>query len=129
MGLMQIPRKSFFKFHEVVGVTGVKPYVLRYWESEFEQISPINSSSGEKLYEQKDLELFNSIKSYLFDDKLTIDEAKAKLKDLSEKDGSQANNKNGFCSRENTEGEMLVIDCLKDIVATISLIKEKHNWD
>ena len=76
---IEIPNKSHFKLNEVCSLTGVKPYVLRFWETEFEQISPILSSSGQKLFEHKDIEAIAYIKKLLFDDKLTIEQAKMKI--------------------------------------------------
>jgi len=73
---MTIPQKSHFKLDEVCGITGVKPYVLRFWESEFEEISPISSSTGTKLFGHKDIEVIYIIKKLLFEDKLTVEQAK-----------------------------------------------------
>jgi DNA-binding transcriptional MerR regulator len=72
-----IPNKSSFKFEEITPITGVKPYVLRYWETEFPEISPVTSDSGQKIYSRKDLEIILKIKKLLFEDKITIPAAKA----------------------------------------------------
>ena len=77
---IDIPNKSLFKMNEVCGLTSVKPYVLRFWESEFEEINPMTSSTGQKLFEHKDIEAILIIKNLLFDKKLTIEQAKATLK-------------------------------------------------
>ncbi len=77
---IDIPNKSLFKMNEVCGLTGVKPYVLRFWESEFEEINPMTSSTGQKLFEHKDIESILIIKNLLFEKKLTIEQAKAVLK-------------------------------------------------
>lgn len=74
-----IPSKSLFKQDEVCHLTGVKPYVLRFWESEFDEISPIQNSSGKKLYEQSDIKAIQVIKYLLFEDKLTVEKAKYEL--------------------------------------------------
>lgn len=74
-----IPQKSSFKFQELTPITGVKPYVIRFWETEFPEISPISSENGQKIYARKDVEAILKIKKLLFEDKLTIQEAKAKL--------------------------------------------------
>jgi len=79
MTSIEIPNKSLFKLNEVCGLTGVKPYVLRFWESEFIEIQPITSSSGQKLYEHKDIEAIAIIKKLLFEDKMTIEQAKAEM--------------------------------------------------
>ncbi len=79
---IEIPNKSTFKINEVCALTGVKSYVLRFWESEFTEIAPLMSSSGQKLYEHKDIEAILLIKKLLFDDKLSIERAKGEMKIL-----------------------------------------------
>lgn len=81
-GPIEIPNKSSFKINEVCGLTGVKSYVLRFWESEFTEIAPLVSTTGQKLYEHRDIEAIMLIKKLLFDDKLTIERAKAEMKIL-----------------------------------------------
>ena len=77
--MLNIPNKSHFKLNEVCGLTGVKPYVLRFWENEFSEIDPILSSSGQKLYEHKDIEAIAVIKKMLFDEKMSVEQAKMEL--------------------------------------------------
>lgn len=79
---IEIPNKSSFKINEVCALTGVKSYVLRFWESEFTEIAPLMSSSGQKLYEHRDIEAILLIKKLLFDDKLSIERAKGEMKIL-----------------------------------------------
>lgn len=79
---IEIPNKSSFKINEVCALTGVKSYVLRFWESEFTEISPLVSSAGLKLYEHKDIEAILLIKKLLFEDKLSIERAKGEMKIL-----------------------------------------------
>ena len=50
-----IPNKSNFKFQELTPITGVKPYVIRFWETEFPEIAPISSENGQKIYARKDI--------------------------------------------------------------------------
>ena len=85
---VEIPNKSSFKVNEVCALTGVKSYVLRFWESEFPEIAPLMSSSGLKLYEHKDIEAILLIKKLLFDDKLSIEKAKAEVNRLMPRDGA-----------------------------------------
>lgn len=76
---VQTPEKTGYKFNEVTSLTGVKPYVLRFWESEFEQISPMVNEAGQKIYDKADLLIIKTVKKLLFEDKLSIPEAKAVL--------------------------------------------------
>lgn len=78
---VSIPNKSFFNLNEVSSITGIKTYVLRFWETEFPQLlAPVNSESGQKLYTGKDIEAFLLIKKLLFDEKIPIAEVKVRLK-------------------------------------------------
>jgi len=76
---VNIPNKELFKLNEVCGLLGVKPYVLRFWESEFPEISPQVTEDGVKQYSQEDIEAVALIKKLLFDDKLTIEKAKGEI--------------------------------------------------
>jgi DNA-binding transcriptional MerR regulator len=78
---MQIPGdKRFFRIGEVSRIVGVEPYVLRYWESEFPQIRPVRADSNQRTYQRKDLELILEVKRLLYDERLTIEGAKQRLK-------------------------------------------------
>ena len=74
-----LENKESYKFKEVTSITGDKPYVLRFWESEFEQINPSLSENGQKVYSAKDVESVHKIKKLLFESKLSIPEAKLEL--------------------------------------------------
>jgi DNA-binding transcriptional MerR regulator len=75
----QIPDKLYYKIGEVSQISGVEPYVLRYWESEFRIINPDRSRSKQRLYSRKDLDLILEIKRLLYDERFTIEGAKKKL--------------------------------------------------
>jgi len=83
---MQIPEeKKFFRIGEVSRIIGVEPYVLRYWESEFPQIRPVRADTNQRTYQKKDLELILEIKRLLYEEKLTIEGARQRLKQRREK--------------------------------------------
>ncbi len=77
-----IPDKLFFRIGEVSDIVGVKPYVLRYWESEFDLIAPEKSNSRQRLYQRRDLELLREIKQLLYEEGFTIAGARKRLKEL-----------------------------------------------
>jgi DNA-binding transcriptional MerR regulator len=86
---MEIPsHKRYFRIGEVSRIIGVEPYVLRYWESEFPQIRPSRADSNQRTYQKRDLEIILEIKSLLYDEKLTIEGAKKRLKLSSTRDYS-----------------------------------------
>jgi DNA-binding transcriptional MerR regulator len=78
---MQIPKdKKFFRIGEVSRIIGVEPYVLRYWESEFPQIRPSRADSNQRTYQKKDLEIILEVKRLLYEEKLTIEGARQRLR-------------------------------------------------
>jgi DNA-binding transcriptional MerR regulator len=85
----QIPDKLFFRIGEVSQIVGVEPYVLRYWESEFRGLSPKKSSSGQRMFRKKDVELLLRIRELLYDRKFTIDGARKVLAESVSKSTSE----------------------------------------
>src|SRR5579863_3736221 len=80
----EIPDKLFFRIGEVSQIVGVEPYVLRYWESEFRGLSPKKSSSGQRMFRKKDVELLLRIRHLLYDRKFTIEGARKVIADRSD---------------------------------------------
>lgn len=74
-----IPEKLYYKIGEVARITKVKPYILRYWESEFKIISPKKSLSKQRVYSRRDVELILEIKKLLYAEKFTLEGAKKKI--------------------------------------------------
>lgn len=72
--------KLYFKIGEVAKIVGVKPYVLRYWESEFAVIKPGKTRSSHRLYRRKDVETLLRIKDLLHARRFTIEGARRQLK-------------------------------------------------
>ena len=79
---LSIPEKLYYKIGEVSQITGVEPYILRYWESEFKIVTPIRTNSKQRLYRKRDLELILEIKKLLYEEKFTIAGAKKKLQKM-----------------------------------------------
>ncbi len=82
--------KLFYKIGEVAEIVGVKPYVLRYWESEFSTLRPAKSKSQHRLYRAKDLATVRQIKHLLYDERMTIEGAKRRLREIQRDDRRQA---------------------------------------
>ncbi|MDO8722304.1 MAG: MerR family transcriptional regulator [Syntrophales bacterium] len=74
-----IPDKAYFRIGEVSKILGVKPYVVRYWESEFKTLRPVRTNSGQRLYRRNDLQELMVIKNLLYTDRFTISGAKKAL--------------------------------------------------
>jgi len=84
-----IPNKLYFKIGEVSQITGMEPYVIRYWESEFKTIKPTRTQSNQRVYRRKDVENILEIKRLLYEEKLTIAGARRKLHDKKTDDKKQ----------------------------------------
>jgi DNA-binding transcriptional MerR regulator len=83
--------KDFYRIGEVSRLTALKPFVLRYWETEFPMLEPVKSPSGHRLYRQEDVEMVLRIKRLLYDEGFTIAGARRHLREqngASESDGS-----------------------------------------
>ncbi len=77
---LQIPNKLYFKIGEVARITKVKPHVLRYWESEFNIITPDKSNGNHRVYRKRDVEFILFIKRLLHKEKYTLQGAKRKVR-------------------------------------------------
>ena len=84
-----IPNKLYFKIGEVSTITGVEPYVLRYWESEFKAIKPARTQSKQRIYRRKDVELILEIKKILYEEKFTIAGARKRLQSVKSENKQQ----------------------------------------
>ena len=75
----QLAAKPFFKIGEVAKLIGVKPHVLRYWESEFPSLRPKKNPSGQRIYARVDIETIVEIQNLLYNERYTISGAKQML--------------------------------------------------
>ena len=78
----ELPDKLYFKIGEVARLVGVKPYVLRYWETEFTILRPGKTRSKHRLYRRKDVETLLEIRRLLYAERYTIEGAKRRLRDV-----------------------------------------------
>lgn len=76
----EIPDKLYFRIGEVAALTGIKPHVLRYWESEFRTFRPNKSTTRQRLYQRKDIELVLRLKELLYQQGYTIAGARKALR-------------------------------------------------
>ena len=79
MKLTPIPEKRYFTIGEASQLCNVETHVLRYWEKEFPQLSPVTRRGNRRYYQQKDVLLIRQIKSLLYEEGFTISGARQKL--------------------------------------------------
>src|SRR5580700_12255975 len=77
---IMIPNKLYFRIGEVASLCRLPAYVLRFWETEFPQLKPVKSSTGQRMYRQRDVENVLRIKKLLYDEGFTIAGARQFLK-------------------------------------------------
>ena len=75
-----IPDKLYYRIGEVETITEIPAYVLRYWESEFKLLRPKKNPAGQRLYRRKDVDLVLRIKTLLYEERLTLEGAKKRLR-------------------------------------------------
>ena len=84
-----IPDKLYFRIGEVATLCRLPAYVLRFWESEFPQLKPIKSSSGQRMYRRRDVESVLRIKQLLYEQGFTISGARQQLRAETKSDKTQ----------------------------------------
>jgi DNA-binding transcriptional MerR regulator len=77
--MAEIPDKLFFKIGEVCKIVDIEPFVLRFWESEFPNLAPEKSKTGQRVYKRKDIEMVLRIKELLYERGYTIAGARKQL--------------------------------------------------
>jgi DNA-binding transcriptional MerR regulator len=75
--------QGLYRIGEVSRLTDLKPFVLRYWETEFPMLEPVKSASGHRLYRQQDVDMVLRIKRLLYDEGFTIAGARRHLREHS----------------------------------------------
>ena len=76
---LQIPEKKYFSISEVAELCDLKTHTLRFWEKEFEDLSPVTRKGNRRYYQREDIVLVMKIKSLLYTDGLTVSGAKKSL--------------------------------------------------
>jgi len=83
------PERLYYRIGEVSRITGLRPHVLRYWESEFKVIKPYKAGSLQRLYRKKDLDLILKIKKLLYEEGFTIAGAKKRIREIEKAESRQ----------------------------------------
>lgn len=78
-------RQEFYSIGDVCGLTGLKPHVLRYWETQFRFLNPSKNRSGNRVYRAREVELIMLVKHLLYTDKYTIEGARQRIEQLRKK--------------------------------------------
>ena len=112
-------KKLYYSIGEVSELTNLKAYVLRYWETEFNQLKPPKNRAGNRTYRQKDIDIILNIKDLLYNKKFTIDGARTVI---SGKEGPLTDVPSSSMSNEK---QKVVLDKIKEELSAILSIIEK----
>ena len=118
MQIKQI-KKLYYSIGDVSQMTGLKQYVLRYWETEFSILSPEKNKAGNRRYRKEDIKIIRHIKELLYDKKFTIRGAKQYLKDYYKNQDSDSSIVN--ISSQTVDREFLM-DLKEKLEETLTLL-------
>ncbi len=119
-------KKLYYSISEVCKLTGLKSYVLRYWETEFRELKPPKNRAGNRTYRKKDIDVINNIKELLYDKKFTIEGARnqlaitPKISDPKDDDDAEEKNKTTIINTKDSSVLLEVRDQLKSILDIIN---------
>ena len=77
-----VAKKAYYSIGEVCDLTGLKPHVLRYWETQFQVLRPSKNRAGNRVYRPKDIELVLLVRNLLYEEKYTIEGARQRLLEM-----------------------------------------------
>jgi len=110
-------KKLYYSIGEVSEMTGLKQYVLRYWETEFSCLAPSKNRAGNRIYKERDILLIQFIKHLLYDKKFTIEGAKQRLKSIKPEDLQRFSETNSWDDLDNEKSSD------SDLLEVIRMIK------
>jgi DNA-binding transcriptional MerR regulator len=110
-----VAKKVYYSIGEVCDLTGLKPHVLRYWETQFDVLNPTKNRAGNRVYRTKEIELVIFVKKLLYDEKYTIEGANQKLIDM-RRDGELESERKDIIGPEFLAGIKGELDLLQKIL-------------
>lgn len=82
MNVTLIPDRIFFRMGDVSKILGLKPYVIRFWETEFSFVAPVKGNSGQRVYQRAQIEALFLVKHLLYVERYSIEGAKKRITEL-----------------------------------------------
>lgn len=115
MASRELNQRLYYSISEVAEITGLKPYVLRFWEKEFSNLRPKKNRAGNRTYQLKDIDLIKQIKELLYQNGFTIEGARAKLR-------NSHNDKPDKSDLQNTRLRSLLVEIKKELENILKLL-------
>ncbi|MBS1842038.1 MAG: MerR family transcriptional regulator [Acidobacteria bacterium] len=116
--------KEFYRIGDVSKIAALKPFVLRYWETEFPMLQPVKSASGHRMYRQEDVDLVLKIKRLLYDEGFTIAGARRHLREGAGEAEASVNLGPGHGATQLLNRKML-LDLRDSLRAFLTLLERK----
>ena len=117
-------KKLYYSIGEVSKMTGLKQYVLRYWETEFPILKPNKNKAGNRNYKDTDIKVIRQIQTLLYEKKYTIKGAKQFLSDYYSKESKTSNVINISRNKENQD---FLLELKSKLEETLELIAKLKN--
>src|SRR5918996_6236671 len=117
MAFNPIAKKEYYSIGEVCQITGLKPHVLRYWETQFKAIQPVKNRAGNRAYRRREIEMVQLVKKLLYEQKFTIEGARQRLEEMRTTGSEQLEAALGEVRVQDTFANLA--DDLADLVAYI----------
>jgi DNA-binding transcriptional MerR regulator len=119
----EIPDKLYFRIGEVARLAGIKPYVLRFWETEFGALGPRKSGAGHRLYRRKDVEMVLEIKRLLYEKRFTIEGARKYLETRAKPEPAVSPAKSEKARK--IQGDLFAGEAVQKLVPLIDKVREE----
>ena len=110
-----IAKKAYYSIGEVCDLTGLKPHVLRYWETQFDVLNPTKNRAGNRVFRPKEIELILLVKHLLYAEKYTIEGARKKLQEM-RKEGELEEERQDVLEPEVLSGMKAELEALRDVL-------------
>ncbi len=117
-------KKLYYSISEVADITGLKQYVLRYWETEFLELRPSKNRAGNRIYKEKDIRLIGKIKDLLYKNKYTIEGARNYLQ---QKNESQKTTRQDKELNNNDNNKELIDTIQTELEDILKILNDKSN--
>ena len=121
--LPEIPDKLYFRIGDVARLASIKPYVLRFWETEFPGLGPKKSGTGHRLYRRKDVEMVLEIKRLLYEERFTIEGARKFLETRSKPEPVPVAAKSA--ARKRMQGDLFDENRTADLTRLFDKVREE----
>ncbi|MGH9732956.1 MAG: MerR family transcriptional regulator [Candidatus Acidiferrales bacterium] len=121
----EIPDKSLFTIAEVARLTSTKPFVLRFWQSEFPMLQPVKAPNGRRLYRREDIEMVFEIKRLLYEEGFTIAGARKHLSNQANANENAPEEKSVKVATNSRSQQKFLLDLHEELLAILTLLEHE----